>query len=49
MSKTIAARLGISPRTVDVHRSNIMRKTGLDSVAHLTKYAIRNGLTSVDL
>lgn len=44
-SPRIALRLFISASTVDVHRRNIMRKLNLHSVAELTKYAIRNGLT----
>jgi DNA-binding NarL/FixJ family response regulator len=47
-SKEIAARLNISPATVETHRRNIMRKLDLHSVADLTKYAIREGLTDVD-
>ena len=45
-SSEIAARMHIAPSTVEVHRRNIMRKLGLHSVAELTKYAIREGLTS---
>ncbi len=44
-SPEIAARLNISPGTVEVHRRNIMHKLGLHSVAELTRYAIREGLT----
>lgn len=47
-SRRIAELLTISPRTVETHRRNIMRKLGLHSVAELTKYAIREGLTSVE-
>jgi len=47
-SREIAGLLDISPRTVETHRRNIMRKLGLHSVAGLTKYAIREGLTSVE-
>ena len=36
----------IAASTVEVHRRNIMRKLDLHSVAELTKYAIREGLTS---
>jgi two-component system NarL family response regulator len=46
-STEIARRLGISPATVDVHRRNIMRKLDLHTVAELTKFAVRHGLTSL--
>lgn len=45
-SPEIGGHLHIAPSTVDVHRRNIMRKLDLHSVAELTKYAIREGLTS---
>jgi DNA-binding NarL/FixJ family response regulator len=45
-SKAIAYELGISVRTVDVHRQHIMKKLSLESVAALGKWAIRHGLTS---
>jgi DNA-binding NarL/FixJ family response regulator len=45
-SSEIAARMHIAASTVEVHRRNIMRKLDLRSVAELTKYAIREGLTS---
>lgn len=45
-SPEIAARLHIATSTVEVHRRNIMRKLGLHTVAELTKYAIRHGLTT---
>jgi two-component system NarL family response regulator len=47
-SSQIAARLYISISTVETHRRNIMRKLGVHSVAALTKYAIREGLTDLD-
>lgn len=40
-SPQIAARLGISPATVEAHRRNIMRKLDLHGVAELTRYAVR--------
>ena len=40
-NKEIAEALGISPRTVESHRLNIMRKLSVDSVIGLIKYAIR--------
>jgi DNA-binding NarL/FixJ family response regulator len=46
-SPEIGKRLFISTSTVDVHRRNIMKKLDLHSVAELTKYAVRNGLTSM--
>jgi len=47
-SRDIADYLCISVNTVDKHRANIMKKLGLHSVAELTKYAIREGLTPLD-
>ena len=47
-SPQIAERLHISTATVESHRRNLMGKLGIHSVAELTKYAIREGLTSLD-
>jgi DNA-binding NarL/FixJ family response regulator len=47
-SKAIAAVLDVTTRTVEAHRRSIMGKLGMRSVAELTKYAIREGLTSID-
>jgi DNA-binding CsgD family transcriptional regulator len=43
-SKQIAFELGLSPKTVDVHRSRIIERLGLRDVASLTMYAVRKGL-----
>ncbi|HYL79383.1 MAG TPA: response regulator transcription factor [Candidatus Acidoferrum sp.] len=47
-STEIAARLGISPRTAETHRANLMRKLSLQSQTDLIRYAIRRGLLSVE-
>jgi DNA-binding NarL/FixJ family response regulator len=44
----IADCLCISVKTVESHRKQIMSKSGIHSVAELTKYAIRQGLTSLE-
>jgi DNA-binding NarL/FixJ family response regulator len=44
----VARAMGLSPRTADSHRQNIMRKLGIRTVAGLTKFAIRHGLSSLD-
>ena len=46
-TREIASRLKISIKTVETHRHNIMTSTGSNSVAELTKYAIREGLTGL--
>lgn len=44
---TIAEQLSLSIKTIESHRKNIMDKLELHSVAELTKYAIREGLTDL--
>ena len=47
-SKEIGKILFLSPKTIDVHRNNIMKKTDLQSIPELTKYAIQKGLTTLE-
>jgi DNA-binding NarL/FixJ family response regulator len=41
-SKEVAASLGISVKTAETHRANVMRKLELHSVSELVRYAVRN-------
>jgi DNA-binding NarL/FixJ family response regulator len=41
-AKEIAARLSLSTKTVDVHKTNLMRKLDVHGRADLTRWAIRN-------
>ena len=43
-SKEIAGILGISVKTADTHRTNLMRKLGIHSVSEVVRYAIRNNM-----
>ena len=45
-NKAIARDLGLSPKTVEKHRSNLMRKLQLRNAAGITMYAVRNGMMS---
>ncbi|MDD4053085.1 MAG: response regulator transcription factor [candidate division Zixibacteria bacterium] len=47
-TKEMAAHLHISVKTIETHRKQIMDKLDIHSIAELTKYAIRQGLTSLD-
>jgi FixJ family two-component response regulator len=42
-AKEIAARLGISPRTVEVHKTRIMQKLGVRNLAELVRFALSSG------
>jgi DNA-binding NarL/FixJ family response regulator len=43
-NREMAAQLGISPRTVESHRENLMKKLGVRTVAGLTRLALEAGL-----
>lgn len=47
-TKEIAADLHLSAKTVETHRQHLMEKLDMYSVAELTKFAIREGLTTLD-
>lgn len=47
-TKEIAGRLALSAKTVESHRRAVMDKLAIHSIAELTKYAIREGLTSLE-
>jgi len=46
-SKEVAVTLSLSLKTAETHRTNLMRKLDLHSVADLTRYAVRNGIVQV--
>ena len=43
-TKEIGSKLGISPKTVDNHRTNLMRKLNIHDVASLTRHALEPGI-----
>jgi len=47
-TQSIANTLGLSPKTVETHRANLMDKLNLYDVASLTRFAIRVGLVNSD-
>jgi DNA-binding NarL/FixJ family response regulator len=47
-TKEIASQLHVSAKTVETHRQHIMEKLDIHSIAELTKYAVREGLTSLE-
>jgi DNA-binding NarL/FixJ family response regulator len=47
-TKQIAFSLNVSVKTIETYRQQIMHKLNLHSVAELTKYAIREGITSLE-
>lgn len=46
-TKEVALALNLSVKTAETHRTNLMRKLGLHSVADLTLYAVRNGIVHI--
>ncbi len=47
-TKEAARALGLSVSTIETHRRQIMKRLNLHSIAELTKYAVRTGLTSLE-
>lgn len=47
-TQQIATRLHVSPKTVATHREHILHKLQIQSIAELTRYALREGLSSLD-
>ncbi len=47
-TKEIARALGLSPKTVDIHRGHLMQRVGLHEIAGLTRLAVRTGLVPVE-
>jgi len=48
-TKEIAAALRVTPKTVETHRRRLMEKLNLRSVAELTKYAVMQGISPLDV
>jgi len=46
-SKEVAVVLNLSVKTAETHRTNVMRKLDLHSVADLVRYAVRNNIVQV--
>ena len=47
-TKQMAVHLGVAEKTIEKHRQRVMEKLDIHSIAELTKYAIREGLTSAE-
>lgn len=48
-TREIAAKLSLSVKTIETHRQQLMEKLGIYTVAGLTKYSIKEGITSLEL
>jgi DNA-binding NarL/FixJ family response regulator len=48
-TREIACLLAVSIKTVETHRKNLMDRLGIRDTASLTKYALREGLTALDV
>lgn len=48
-NKDVAKTLGISVKTVETHRVNIMNKLALQNLAQLIRYAVQNGLIRIEV
>lgn len=48
-TRTIATKIHLSPKTVETHRRRSMEKLGISNIASLIKYAIKEGLTELDI
>ena len=47
-TKEIARLLDLSPKTVDIHRAQVMQRLDIHDVAGLTRFAVRAGLVDTD-
>jgi DNA-binding NarL/FixJ family response regulator len=47
-NKEIGVELSVGVRTVETHRENLINKTGMRTVAELTRYAVENGYVELD-
>ncbi|MFY9270594.1 MAG: response regulator transcription factor [Candidatus Manganitrophaceae bacterium] len=47
-NREVAEKLGISIKTVETHRANIMNKLALRNLAELIRYAVQKGLVKID-